>query len=64
MADLDNCVDDGRDMHDTMIKTIGVKSENILVMASKSDFENIVRRVEVKVGEGKSAGPKFTDAPT
>jgi hypothetical protein len=33
-------------------------------MASKSDFENIVRRVEVKVGEGKSAGPKFTDAPT
>lgn len=64
MADLDNCVDDGRDMHDTMIKTFGVKPENILVMASKNDFENIVRRIQVKAGEGKSGGPKFTDAPT
>lgn len=64
MADLDSCVDDARDMHDVMIKTIGVKPENILVMASKSDFENIVRRVDVKVGEGKPGGPKFFDAPT
>ena len=64
MADLDSCVDDARDMHDAMIKTIGVKPENILVMASKSDFEDIVRRIDVKVGEGKPGGPKFFDAPT
>ena len=51
-------------MHDAMIKTIGVKPENILVMASKSDFEDIVRRIDVKVGEGKPGGPKFFDAPT
>ena len=33
-------------------------------MASKSDFENIVRRIDVKVGEEKPGGPKFFDAPT
>ena len=47
LSKLPCCVDDGRIIQDFMIRVLGVKPEDIVVLSSSIDFNGIVKDVDV-----------------